>query len=144
MLDQLLTQFPEDTGGVLTSIQAVIDASNGDERLADEKIRSAIERGKGFGHFHHTAYHIACAYARMNRKAEAIRWLEAAAADGFPCYPMFVLDPNLQSLRGDQTFLNFQEKLKQQWETYKRLIDSDSPTEKPNALGRPSLLNEHS
>ena len=144
MLDQLLAQFPEDTGGVLTSIQAVLAASNGDQRLAEEKIRSAIERGKGFGHFHHTAYHIACAYARMNRKAEAIRWLEAAASGGFPCYPMYELDPNLDNLRGDRVFLTFQEKLKRQWETYKRLIDSDSQTDKTGTVAPLSRLNEHS
>ena len=37
----------------------------------------AVERGKGFGHFHHTAYYIACAYALMNKPEQAIKWLES-------------------------------------------------------------------
>jgi TolB-like protein/DNA-binding winged helix-turn-helix (wHTH) protein/tetratricopeptide (TPR) repeat protein len=114
MLERLIEKFPEDTGGVYTSIQAVLAASRGDDRLANQKIGEAIERGKGFGHFHHTAYHIACAYARLNRKAEAIKWLESAATDGFPCYPMFERDTNLDNLRNDEAFVDLLAKLKQQ------------------------------
>lgn len=124
LLEKLIAESPEDTGGVLTSIEAVLAASNRDEGLAEEKIRLAIERGQGFGHFHHTAYHIACAYARMNQRVEAIKWLESAANDGFPCYPMFEQDPNLASLRGDPAFLELLERLKQQLETSRKLIQS--------------------
>jgi tetratricopeptide (TPR) repeat protein len=119
MVEELKGKFPEDTGGVLTSIQAMLAASKGDVTLAEQNIKIAIERGKGFGHFHHTAYHIACAYAHLNRRAEAIKWLEAAANDGFPCYPMFEQDPNLDTLRGDPDFLNLLHRLKQQWEKYR-------------------------
>ena len=66
-LEQFLRDYPEDTGGVFTSVQAVLAAAAGQEHKAEEKIKLAIERGKGFGHFHHTAYHIACAYALMNK-----------------------------------------------------------------------------
>ena len=65
----------------------MLAASAGLERKAEDKINLAIRRGKGFGHFHHTAYHIACAYALMNKREQAIKWLEATAAEGFPCYP---------------------------------------------------------
>ncbi|MBA3543124.1 MAG: tetratricopeptide repeat protein, partial [Chthoniobacterales bacterium] len=86
-LEQFLRDYPEDNGGLFTSVQAIIAASVGEERIAEEKIESAIERGKGFGHFHHTAYHIACAYALMRKPDPALKWLAAAAEDGFPCYP---------------------------------------------------------
>ena len=88
----------------------------------EEKIKSAIEKGKGFGHFHHTAYHIACAYALMNKPAEAVKWLETAADDGFPCYPLFEKDQNLNNVRQDARFKTFLEKQKQQWERYKSLL----------------------
>ncbi len=121
-LEQLLNDSPEDSGGLFTSVQAVLAASAGQERLAEEKIRSAVERGKGFGHFHHTAYHIACAYALMNKPEQAIRWLEVAANDGFPCYPLFEKDPNLNNLRQDARFVTLLAKLRQQWEHYRKIL----------------------
>lgn len=121
-LEQLLKSYPEDTGGVFTSIQAVLAASAGQESLAEDRIKSAIKKGKGFGHFHHTAYHIACAYALMNKPEQAIKWLEVAADDGFPCYPLFERDTNLDDLRQDARFVTFLAKQKQQWEYYKTIL----------------------
>jgi tetratricopeptide (TPR) repeat protein len=122
LLEQLLKDHPEDTGGVFTSVQAVLAASAGQERSAEEKIKSAIEKGKGFGHFHHTAYHIACAYALMNKPEQAIKWLEVAADDGFPCYPLFERDNNLDNLRQDPRFVTLLARLKQQWEHYRTIL----------------------
>lgn len=122
LLDQLLKDYPQDTGGVFTSIQSVVAASNGQNALAEQKIKSAIEKGKGFGHFHHTAYHIACAYALMNKTDEAIKWLEEAADTGFPCYPLFLADANLDRLRRDDQFIKFLARQKQQWEHNKALL----------------------
>ncbi len=121
-LDQLLKDHPEDTGGVFTSIQAVLAASVGDQVAAEAKIKSAIEKGRGFGHFHHTAYHIACAYALMNKPEQAVSWLESAAEDGFPCYPLFASDPNLDKLRQDPRFVAFVAKQKQRWEYYRTIL----------------------
>ncbi|MCA1602286.1 MAG: tetratricopeptide repeat protein [Acidobacteria bacterium] len=122
MLEQLLRDYPEDNGGVFTSVQAVLAASTGQEHRAEDKIKLAVERGKGFGHFHHTAYHIANAYALMNKPAQAIKWLEVAAEDGFPCYPLFEKDANLDNLRQDARFVTFLEKLRNQWEYYKTIL----------------------
>jgi TolB-like protein/DNA-binding winged helix-turn-helix (wHTH) protein/lipopolysaccharide biosynthesis regulator YciM len=121
-LEQLLKSYPDDTGGVFTSIQAVLAASVGQERLAEDRIKSAIKKGEGFGHFHHTAYHIACAYALMNKPEQAIKWLEVAADDGFPCYPLFERDTNLDNLRQDARFATFLAKQRQQWEYYKTIL----------------------
>ncbi len=117
-----MKDYPEDNRGLFTSIQAVLAASAGREREAEARIKSAVERGKGFGHFHHTAYHIACAYALMNKPEQAIKWLEAAAEDGFPCYPLFERDANLDNLRQDARFVTFLAKLKQQWEYHKSIL----------------------
>jgi TolB-like protein/Tfp pilus assembly protein PilF len=121
-IEQFLRDYPEDNRGLFTSLQAILAASAGQERVAEDKIQSAIEKGKGFGHFHHTAYHIACAYARMNKTEQAIRWLEVAAEDGFPCYPLFEKDINLDNLRRDARFVSFLEKQRQQWEYYKTIL----------------------
>ncbi|HEV2762249.1 MAG TPA: protein kinase [Pyrinomonadaceae bacterium] len=117
-IERFARDYPEDNRGLFTAVQAVLAASAGRGREAEEKIRSAVERGKGFGHFHHTAYHIACAYALMNEPEQAVKWLEAAAEDGFPCYPLFERDANLNNVRRDARFVAFMSKLRRQWETY--------------------------
>jgi serine/threonine protein kinase/Flp pilus assembly protein TadD len=121
-LEKFLKDYPEDNRGLFTSLQAMLAASDGQPRVAEEKIKLAIERGKGFGHFHHTAYHIACAYALMNRKEEAIKWLEFAADNGFPCYVLFATDHNLDSLRQHPRFQQFMARMKHDWEKYKSLM----------------------
>ncbi len=121
-LERFLRDYPEDNRGLYTSLQAIFAASAGQQRLAEERIKLAVERGKGFGHFHHTAYHIACAYALMNRPEEAITWLESAANDGFPCYVLFETDHNLDNLRQQARFHALMTKLKQQREYYKGLL----------------------
>jgi tetratricopeptide (TPR) repeat protein len=121
-LEHVLKEYPEDSGGLYTSLQALLTASIGQERQAEKRINEAVERGKGFGHFHHTAYHIACAYALMNKPEPAIKWLEAAAQDGFPCYPLFERDANLDNLRRDVRFIRSMARLRQQWERYRTLF----------------------
>ena len=118
-LEQFLKENPQDNRGLGTGLQALLAASMGQERVAEEKIKLAIEKGKGFGHFHHTAYHIASAYALMNKNDEAIKFLEAAASDGFPCYPLFESDPNLNNLRQDARFIAFLATQKQKWEEHR-------------------------
>jgi hypothetical protein len=54
----------------------------------------------------------------MNRPEEALRWLEVTADEGFPCYPLFEGDTNLDNLKKDPGFISFMAKQKQQWEHY--------------------------
>ena len=121
-IEKFLKDYPADNRGLFTSLQAILAASDGQHREAEEKIQSAIERGKGFGHFHHTAYHIACAYAIMNKHEQAIKWLESVANDGFPCYVLFERDHNLDNLRQDARFQALLAKLKQQLEHYRAVL----------------------
>jgi tetratricopeptide (TPR) repeat protein len=123
-LDKFLKDYPTDNRGLFTSAQAILAASAGQYREAEEKIQSAIERGKGFGHFHHSGYHIACAYAIMNKHEEAIKWLESVANDGFPCYVLFERDHNLDNLRQDARFQELLEKLKRQREEYRKALEA--------------------
>lgn len=119
LLVELLRDDPRDEGGVFSSVQALLAASAGEENKAEREIEDAIEKGKGFGHFHHTAYHIACAYALMKKVEPAIKWLQAAAENGFPCYSLFEYDPYLDNLRKDPRFVALIAKLKEQWEPYR-------------------------
>jgi tetratricopeptide (TPR) repeat protein/predicted Ser/Thr protein kinase len=122
LLDEYLKNYPQDEGGVGTSVKAMMLAKAGKFREAEAAIQRAIEIGGGFGHFHHTAYNIASAYALMNQPALAIKWLENAADDGFPCYPLFANDTNLDSLRNDLQFIAFMTKLKQQCDHYQATL----------------------
>ena len=58
----------------------------------------------------------------MNKSEQAIQWLEAAAGEGFPCYPLFESDPNLDNIRGDTHFVASMTQLRQQWLNYKTLF----------------------
>ena len=121
-LGEFLLEYPRDEGGVLASMQALLFAAAGDERKAEEKIKGAIKAGQGFNHFHHTAYIIASAYALMNKHEPAIVWLEKAADDGFPCYPLFESDANLNTLRQHPRFIDFMAKQKEQWQRRKAAL----------------------
>jgi tetratricopeptide (TPR) repeat protein len=123
IVEEFLRDSPDDAdGGLFTGIQALIAALSGAKDKAESKISIAVEKGKGFGHFHHTAYNIACAYSVMKKSEQAIKWLQMAADDGFPCYPLFEKDPYLDNLRNEPHFIELMAKLKEQWERYRTLL----------------------
>ena len=109
---------PGDRGGQMTSLKAILSALAGDNDRAEQEIQEAIEKGKGFGHFHHTAHNIADAYAVMNRPKEAVRYLQMAADDGLPNYPLFEKDANLDRIRQSPEFTRFMADLRPQYEHY--------------------------
>jgi TolB-like protein/DNA-binding winged helix-turn-helix (wHTH) protein len=117
-IDEYLKKYPADEGGLLSSTQALLYAATRQSRLAEVQIQQA-QKGRDFIHFHHTAYNIASAYALMHKNGPAIQWLQRAAIEGFPCYPVFARDPNLASLRTDPRFVQFIADQKKQWESYK-------------------------
>lgn len=121
IVDDYLQRFPQDEGGSFTSVKALILAKQAKHEEAEAMIRKSSEIGSGFGHFHHSAYNIASAYAAMNRPDEAVRWLEIAVDGGFPNYTYFQLDPNLESLRKHPHFVAFMTKVEMQWERSKRV-----------------------
>jgi TolB-like protein/Tfp pilus assembly protein PilF len=116
LIHEYLSDNPRDEGGVGNAMQALLYADAGQYTLAEKSIQAAAQRGKDFGHFHHAAYTIGAAYAVMNRPDDAVRWLRAAADDGFPCYPLYARDTALNSLRADSHFLQFMTDMKKQWE----------------------------
>ncbi|TMF34599.1 MAG: tetratricopeptide repeat protein [Chloroflexi bacterium] len=122
LMARYLGEHPEDRGGVVTSTRAVLRAKRGDARRAEEDVRTALVKGKGFVHFHHTAYNIATVYALLRQPARAVYWLRQATETGWPCYPYFARDPNLDNIRNDQGFVEFMNQLKLQWERYRATL----------------------
>jgi len=118
-ISRMLKTMPADPGGSLTSMQALLAADAGDAALAERKIHEAVEKGKGYQHFHHVAYAVASAYALLDKREEALQYLRMAADDGFPCYPLFQHDSNLDHLRNSPGFLNFLSEQKKQWEYFR-------------------------
>lgn len=114
VLDGYLRDYPEDSAGILASMQAVILVARGEAVEAERLIAVAAGKNRNSLLFHHTAYSIAVAYALMDRPDEALQWLEYAARDGFPCLPLFEEDVNLQSVRDDPRFTRLLEEVKTQ------------------------------
>jgi tetratricopeptide (TPR) repeat protein len=123
LVEDYLRSYPEDEGGNVTSVKAILLAKAGKEKEAQKFIERAIEIGQGFGHFHHTAYNIATAYAIMNKPDEALRWLQNAADDGFPCYSYFEIDHDLDNLRKDPRFIDFMTKGKIHMDRYRAIVN---------------------
>lgn len=122
LLDRFLADYPDDPGGVGTSVRAMMLAKAGKREEAEAAIASAIRLGRGFGHFHHTAYNIASAYAMLGEPEAALRWLEAAVETGFPCYPLYAHDAQLDNLRRDPRFIAFLAELKAQYDRYRATL----------------------
>ena len=120
-LDAYIRTHPEDTGGMNNAMLAVLAADRHDLPLMSSLIGKAQEKGKGFGHFHHTAFTIARAYALAGQAREAVRWLEQTAADGYPCYPVFAKDSALDPIRSDVAFQQFLSVQHARWEALKPL-----------------------
>ena len=122
LLDRFLRDYPADEGGVGTSVRAMMLAKAGRQKEAEAAINRAVELGRGFGHFHHTAYNVASAYALLGNRAQAIRYLEEAADDGFPCYPLFARDAQLDGLRKDPRFVALLARLERDWTERQRTM----------------------
>jgi eukaryotic-like serine/threonine-protein kinase len=122
VIEDYLRTNPQDPGRVVTGARALLRAKAGDKRGAEEDIKRAEQLGQGFGHFHHTAYSIAEAYALLRQPSLAVAWLRRAVDDGLPCYPLLANDPNLDNLRRDPGFLALMADLKAQWERWKAVL----------------------
>ncbi|HVF30775.1 MAG TPA: tetratricopeptide repeat protein [Pyrinomonadaceae bacterium] len=120
-VDTHLRTHPIDEGGSFGSVRALLLAQRGKKKEATEVIVQCAGIGRGFGHFHHTAYNIASAYAALGQYPDAVKWLEAAADDGFPCYPYFKVDPNLDNLRTQPRFIDLMSGLQKQWKRFKQI-----------------------
>lgn len=111
----------KDVGGIVTGRRGLLHAVMGDHALAEKDIAAAASFNPLYGHFHHTAYEIGTTYAVMNRPAEAVKWLTQAVNSGFPNYPIFARDPNLNRIREDPEFRRLMDSLRVRFEAYRTL-----------------------
>jgi TolB-like protein/tRNA A-37 threonylcarbamoyl transferase component Bud32/Tfp pilus assembly protein PilF len=120
-IDSYLQANPKDIGGMNTALAALMAADAGDLGHLDRLVQTAHENGRGFGHFHHTAFTIARAFAVAGRPADAVKWLQQAADDGYPCYPVFENDSALNRIRGEQVFKDFLAGQRTVWDGFRKL-----------------------
>jgi tetratricopeptide (TPR) repeat protein len=118
LIDRYFKDYSKDKGGMVTSVKAMMLAKAGKNTEAEATIQHAIGIGRGYAHFHHTSYNIASAYALMNEPQQAMKWLQVTADGGFPNYPLFEGDTQLDNLKKDPRFTAFMTQQKQQWERF--------------------------
>jgi tetratricopeptide (TPR) repeat protein len=97
------------------STVSIFLAVEGREQEAEERIQYALENGKDFGHFHHIANEVAVACALMGKKELALKYLEEAASDGFPCYSWFERDPFLKNIQDEPRFIKMINDMRKEW-----------------------------
>ena len=102
--------------------RGLLHATLGHANEALDHLAAAIARPQSASHFHHAQFTIACAYARLGRNADAVRWLTRAAENGMPNYPLFRHDPNLRTLQGNPEYERFMADLERQFEANARLV----------------------
>ncbi len=122
LIDKFLRDFPQDEGGVGHSVRAMLLAKTGRRSEAEAAIAKSLELGRNFGHFHHSAYNIASAYALLGMNDKAVAWLQDSADNGFPCYPLFASDTQLDGLRRDPRFTAMFAALKREWDARMRSL----------------------
>ena len=98
LMDEAMTQLPHDP--LIVSLQGLLNATMGNADAAIECVTKACSSPKSFGHAHHTYYQIAGTLALTGRPETAFEWLERSVSTGFACWPFFLKDPCLASLRG--------------------------------------------
>jgi serine/threonine protein kinase len=84
---------------LLVSLQGMLHARRHETGAALECVRKALEFPVTFGHAHHTYHQVASIYAVFGDTEKAMAWLERSVDTGFPCWPFFLVDPHLESLR---------------------------------------------
>jgi TolB-like protein/Tfp pilus assembly protein PilF len=89
---------------LLIASQGLLHARRGESAVAQECVRRALDSPRSFAHTHHVHYQIAGIYATVGETDKAMGWLQRTADTGFPCWPFFLADPSLESLRDQVEF----------------------------------------
>jgi TolB-like protein len=97
LMEEALQLVPNDP--LIISSQGLLHALMGNKDAAIDSVTRACSSPKSFGHAHHTYYQIAATLALTGRRETAFEWLERSVSTGFACWPYFLKDPSLASLR---------------------------------------------
>jgi adenylate cyclase len=104
-LERAVRRYPNDASGNLAGIEALLMADS--EPAKAIALIDRVEKRRPVTPAHHAAYFAACAFARMERRQDAVDWLRRAVETGFPCHAFFAHDPNLGMIRHDPGFQTF-------------------------------------
>jgi serine/threonine-protein kinase len=66
----------------------------------------------GLSDTHHAQFAIGCAYAQLGEHDRAVEWVTKAANEGYPSYPRFSREPDLEPLRNHPGFKTLLERLR--------------------------------
>jgi tetratricopeptide (TPR) repeat protein len=113
-------EVPRDTTG---SIRVLIAALERDEGEAVRQVAETARNEKAYGHYHHAQYDVACAYAQLELREDACRWLADAARNGYPCVSLFARDAYLAPLAGHPPFERLMEDLRAEQAGYAGLCE---------------------
>jgi len=120
VLQKAQEKYPTDPTGNLRGIEAMALAASDSAKA--EALIAGVSQRKAANPSHHAAYFAACALARLHRAEQAVHWLREAAETGFPCYPLFAQDPNLDPIRRDPAFNAFMSELHKQWSSLRTTL----------------------
>jgi tetratricopeptide (TPR) repeat protein len=108
-------------------IRALLAALRGAREEARKEIGLAEEDRQAFGHYHHAQYDCACALSLLGEIEPGLDWLEAAAANGYPCTALFERDPFLDALRPHERFVRLLSELREATAGYRSLFAGPAP-----------------
>ena len=112
-----LTKAPNEP--LIVSSLGMLHARRGQSEPALQCVRKALDSPRSFGHAHHTYYQIACVYGALGDANKAMLWLERTVDTGFACWPLFRVDPHLNSLRDTPEFRRLVDHLEQKYAAIK-------------------------
>jgi TolB-like protein/Flp pilus assembly protein TadD len=98
------------------AVSALLAARQGNRRAAESEIRGALAGPQGSNQFHHATFMIACAYSVLGDTARAQELMEKTAAEGFPCFTLFEVEPSLELWRATPMGHEFLVNLRREWE----------------------------
>ena len=96
-LEAALKHAPDEP--LIVGAQGMLYARRNQTELALQCVRKALDTPYSFGHTHHLYHEIACIYGALGDKERAMAWLERTVEAGFPCWPIFKIDPHLECMR---------------------------------------------
>lgn len=99
---------------------ALLAALEGRFQEAEGAIPTDIHEMEKFRNAHHAFYAFASVFALHGKSAEAVRWLRKTVETGWPDYPLFARDPNLDRVRASAEFVRFMAELKPRHEAMER------------------------
>ncbi|HKO04781.1 MAG TPA: protein kinase [Candidatus Acidoferrales bacterium] len=105
---------------MLTATEALLWAQRGEKKKSEQMLRRVFRNSKSKLHTHHAMHLAASAYASVGRHSEATRLLQKASVTGLPNHPTFRGDPFLQPLLAYKPYARLLERLRKDWEAYKR------------------------